>query len=100
MSGSAPPICGMLETAIYVDDLRRAHAFYGGVLGLQRVREMPRMMAYTVAPAQVLLVFNRSDIARRSGDARGHDPRSLCERPRALRLRHWRGGLFGLEGAS
>ncbi len=61
MSGSAPPIRGMLETVIYVDDLQRAHAFYGGVLGLQRVREMPRMMAYTVAPAQVLLVFNRSE---------------------------------------
>ena len=56
---SAPRIVGVLETAIYVDDLRAAHSFYGETLGLQRVLDTPRMMTYAVAPAQVLLVFQR-----------------------------------------
>ena len=60
MSGTpAPPIRGVLETAIYSDDLVRAHAFYGGVLGLGRVLDTPRMLTYGVAPGQVLLVFKR-----------------------------------------
>lgn len=58
-AGPPPPISGVLETAVYSDDLRRAHAFYGGVLGLQRVLDTPRMMTYAVAPAAVLLVFKR-----------------------------------------
>lgn len=73
---STPPIRGTLETVIYVDDLSRAHAFYGGILGLERVREMPRMMTYVVAPAQVLLVFNRaesrSDLNTPEGMIPGH----------------------------
>jgi catechol 2,3-dioxygenase-like lactoylglutathione lyase family enzyme len=56
---SAPPVRGVLETAVYVDDLERAHDFYGGVLGLDRALETPRMATYAVAPAQVLLVFKR-----------------------------------------
>jgi catechol 2,3-dioxygenase-like lactoylglutathione lyase family enzyme len=56
---SRPPIRGILETAIYVEDLARAHAFYGGVLGLERVLDSPRMLTYAVAPGQVLLVFRR-----------------------------------------
>jgi catechol 2,3-dioxygenase-like lactoylglutathione lyase family enzyme len=54
-----PPVRGVLETAVYVDDLQRAHAFYGVVLGLERVLDAPRMLTYAVAPAQVLLVFKR-----------------------------------------
>lgn len=72
----APPIRGILETAIYSDDLARAHAFYGGVLGLQRVLDTPRMLTYAVAPAQVLLVFKRGatreDIETREGMIPGH----------------------------
>src|SRR5688572_15111298 len=56
---SAPPIAGVLETAVYVDDLERAHAFYGAILGLARVLDTQRMMTYTVAPGQVLLLFRR-----------------------------------------
>ncbi len=59
MSRKPPPIRGVLETAVYVDDLERAHGFYGGVLGLERVLDTPRMLTYAVAPAEVLLVFRR-----------------------------------------
>lgn len=60
-SGHAPPIRGVLETAVYSDDLARADRFYGELLGLQRVLDTPRMMTYEVAPAQVLLVFRRGE---------------------------------------
>jgi catechol 2,3-dioxygenase-like lactoylglutathione lyase family enzyme len=56
---SAPPVAGILETSVYVDDLDRAHRFYGEILGLDRVLDTPRMMTYVVAPGQVLLVFRR-----------------------------------------
>jgi catechol 2,3-dioxygenase-like lactoylglutathione lyase family enzyme len=60
MSGRpVPPVRGVLETAVYSDDLLRAHAFYGGVLGLERVLDTPRMQTYAVAPREVLLVFKR-----------------------------------------
>jgi catechol 2,3-dioxygenase-like lactoylglutathione lyase family enzyme len=55
----APPIRGILETAVYVDNLAAAHRFYGDVLGLERILDTPRMLTYIVAPGQVLLVFRR-----------------------------------------
>ena len=77
MSGTpAPPIRGVLETAIYSDDLPRAHAFYGGVLGLERVLDTPRMQTYAIASRQVLLVFKRGatreDIETPEGLIPGH----------------------------
>jgi catechol 2,3-dioxygenase-like lactoylglutathione lyase family enzyme len=58
---AAPPVRGVLETAVYSDDLSRAHAFYGRVLGLQCVLDTSRMLTFVVAPAQVLLVFRRGE---------------------------------------
>jgi catechol 2,3-dioxygenase-like lactoylglutathione lyase family enzyme len=72
----SPPIRGVVETAVYVDDLVRAHAFYGGLLGLERVLDSPRMLTYAVAPGQVLLVFRRGmtkeDSATPGGVVPGH----------------------------
>jgi catechol 2,3-dioxygenase-like lactoylglutathione lyase family enzyme len=75
----APPIRGILETAVYVDSLERAHRFYGGVLGLPRVLDSPRMLTYAAAPGQVLLVFHRGmtqgDLATPGGVVPGHHSR-------------------------
>jgi len=59
MSAATPAIRGVLETAIYSDDLARAKEFYGGILGLECVLDTPRMLTFTVAAGQVLLVFRR-----------------------------------------
>ena len=59
---SAPPIAGVLETAIYVADLPRARAFYEGVLGLVPMFADARLAAYPVG-ASVLLVFLRGGTA-------------------------------------
>lgn len=71
-----PKIGGILETAVYVADLDVAHAFYSGVLGLNRMVAGDRLSAYDVAPGVVLLVFlrdyTREDMATPGGVIPGH----------------------------
>ena len=54
-----PRIQGILETPVYVDDLDRSHAFYHGILGLERMLKADRIHAYNLAPGQVLIVCLR-----------------------------------------
>jgi catechol 2,3-dioxygenase-like lactoylglutathione lyase family enzyme len=74
---TAPPLGGILETAVYVDDLAAAHAFYGGLLGLKRMVAGDRLYAYEAGPAQTLLVFHRGhtaeDVETDGGVVPGHD---------------------------
>lgn len=76
-SGSPPPLGGILETAVYVDDMAAAHAFYGTVLGLKRMVAGDRLYAYDAGPEQVLLVFYRGhtgdDVETPGGVVPGHD---------------------------
>jgi catechol 2,3-dioxygenase-like lactoylglutathione lyase family enzyme len=54
-----PPVVGIVETAIYVDDLDQAEAFYGDVLGLALIgREPGRHSFFRVGRDNVLLLFN------------------------------------------
>ena len=55
----APPIKGVLETPVYVDDLEVAHGFYHDCLGFERMVTGPRISAYDIAPGQVLIVCLR-----------------------------------------
>ncbi|MFG1359398.1 VOC family protein [Xanthobacter pseudotagetidis] len=55
---AAPPLGGVLETGLYVDDLARAAAFYEGVMGLVPMLADERFIAYPVG-ATVLLLFKR-----------------------------------------
>jgi catechol 2,3-dioxygenase-like lactoylglutathione lyase family enzyme len=52
-----PKLNRVLETALYVDDLDRAAAFYEVVLGLRRLTDDSRIKAYDVAGRSVLLLF-------------------------------------------
>ena len=54
-----PRLAGVLETALYVDDLPRARRFYEEVMGLSPVFADQRLCAYEVAPVSVLLLFPR-----------------------------------------
>lgn len=59
-----PALTGIIETALYVDDLERASKFYEGILGLQRIGgEQGRLHAYSVARRNVLLLFKRGATA-------------------------------------
>jgi catechol 2,3-dioxygenase-like lactoylglutathione lyase family enzyme len=54
-----PTLNGVLETALYVDDLDRARRFYEDILELSPIYEDPRLCAYAVGSRSVLLLFRR-----------------------------------------
>jgi catechol 2,3-dioxygenase-like lactoylglutathione lyase family enzyme len=74
---TAPPIDGLLETALYVDDLARSAAFFEHVLGLTAMFRSERLIAYDAGPHAVLLVFARGasteDSVSERGTVPGHD---------------------------
>ena len=59
MASPAPPLSGVLETALYVDDMERARGFYEGVLGLSPMFGDARLTAYPVGRRSALLIFRR-----------------------------------------
>ncbi|MEE4013374.1 VOC family protein [Roseibium sp. FZY0029] len=72
-----PKLDGILETAVYVDDMQAAHSFYSDILGLDRMVAGERLSAYDAGPAQTLLVFHRGhtgeDVETSGGVVPGHD---------------------------
>jgi catechol 2,3-dioxygenase-like lactoylglutathione lyase family enzyme len=54
-----PEIRGILETALYVDDLDRARGFYEALFGLSPLYSDQRLCAFDVAGRNVLLLFRR-----------------------------------------
>jgi catechol 2,3-dioxygenase-like lactoylglutathione lyase family enzyme len=91
------PPSQILETALYTDDLDAAEAFYGGILGLEKIaRAGNRHVFYRCGPG-VLLIFNpdETEIHYKDGQlpvpphgARG--PGHLCFRAEAAELEAWR----------
>lgn len=60
MAKQGPPIQGIVETILYVDDMARAAAFYREVLGLEPMTGDPaRFQSFAVGGRQVLLLFKR-----------------------------------------
>ncbi|QFS99560.1 fosfomycin resistance protein FosB [Labrenzia sp. THAF191b] len=72
-----PKLDGILETAVYVDDMETAHSFYSEILGLKRMVAGERLFAYDAGPAQALLVVHRGhtgeDVETPGGVVPGHD---------------------------
>jgi len=58
-----PLVTGILETALYVDDLLRAADFYKTILPLDVLQKDDRFCAFNVANRQVLLLFRRGSSA-------------------------------------
>ena len=54
-----PKLDGVIETALYVDDLDRARAFYQDALGLRAMNSDSRFLAFDVGGRSVLLLFHR-----------------------------------------
>lgn len=73
----SPRLAGVLETALYVDDMVRARAFYEGVMGLAPMVQDARLVAYPAGPGSVLLLFARgstlSEVKLAGGSIPGHD---------------------------
>ena len=51
---------GLLEVALYVDDMDRAAAFYGALFGFEVIAAGNRLYALAVQPGQVLLLCKRA----------------------------------------
>lgn len=72
-----PPVAGLLESALYVDDMARSVAFFGGVLGLTALLETDRLTAFDAGRQGVLLIFARgaslADMPSEGGVVPGHD---------------------------
>jgi catechol 2,3-dioxygenase-like lactoylglutathione lyase family enzyme len=72
-----PKLNSVVETALYVDDLSRARAFYEGSLGLPVLFANRRMCAFDVGGRSVLLLFLRGgsseDMPTPGGTIPGHD---------------------------
>ena len=59
MTPPSPALGRILESALYVDDLAGARAFYTAVLGGRVLLDTPRLVAVDVAGTSVLLLFQR-----------------------------------------
>jgi catechol-2,3-dioxygenase len=72
-----PTIKGVLETALYAEDIAMTSAFYERVLGLSAMFRSPRLVAFAVGSASVLLIFQRGEsgetIVSAAGTIPGHD---------------------------
>lgn len=57
MADTVPRVGGILETALYVDDLDRSRRFYAGLFGFGNIFQDGRMCAMEVPGGQILLLF-------------------------------------------
>jgi catechol 2,3-dioxygenase-like lactoylglutathione lyase family enzyme len=93
---------GVLETALYVDDLGRAARFYEDVLGLPALTSDARFCAYDVGGRSVLLLFQRGatlDTVKLEGGTipphDGHGPLHIALAIAADELAAWEQRLEG-----
>ncbi|MDR5867137.1 VOC family protein [Halomonas koreensis] len=56
-----PALNGVLETALYVEDMSRAQAFFEGVMGLAPFTSDHRFTAFDAGAGSVLLLFLRGE---------------------------------------
>jgi catechol 2,3-dioxygenase-like lactoylglutathione lyase family enzyme len=72
-----PDISGLLETALYVEDMERSVAFFRDIIGLRPMLETERLTAFQAGAAGVLLIFKRGasieDMPGLRGTVPGHD---------------------------
>jgi catechol 2,3-dioxygenase-like lactoylglutathione lyase family enzyme len=71
---SRPRPTHLLETALYVDDMERAVAFYREVVGLELLESWDRGSVLAAGPAQVLLLFRRGATAAGAETPAGRIP--------------------------
>jgi catechol 2,3-dioxygenase-like lactoylglutathione lyase family enzyme len=74
---AVPPVTGLLETGLYVDDVARSRAFYTRLFGFPVLVEDDRLCALDVAGRGILLLFRKggtTETVRIPGGAiPGHD---------------------------
>jgi catechol 2,3-dioxygenase-like lactoylglutathione lyase family enzyme len=97
MSNEAPSPPGILEAAVYAADLDAAEAFYGGVLGLERMMRAGNRHVFFRVGSTILLVFNPAETEHADPGARlpvpphgARGPGHVCFTASAEDLDGWR----------
>ena len=70
----APALTGVLETALYVEDVERSVAFYEDVMGFTKLFADRRVAAMSVEEKQVLLLFAKGGSQEMRTSERGSIP--------------------------
>ena len=92
-----PNVSGIIETALYVEDMRRSVEFYQRVFDFATLHTSERLTALRVGPGQVLLIMKKGESAEPSvlsfgvippSDASGHQHVAFGVAPE--RLDRWR----------
>lgn len=89
---------GILETALYVDDLEKAAAFYSQIIGLEQIAKVPGRHVFFRCGDGVLLLFNADETVKPpSPDARlpvpphgTHGDGHVCFRASAEEIDNWK----------
>ncbi len=71
---STPPIDGMIETSLYVENVERAHEFYTRVFGFDSLFSNDRAGGVSVAGEHVLLFFRKGATSEPITDELGTIP--------------------------
>ena len=71
-----PQVQGLLETALYAEDMHRTPDFYGRVVGFARIFTGDRLIAMDVAGRSVLLIFAKGAGNAPNSLPGGSDPTS------------------------
>jgi len=71
-----PKLTGILETALYVDDVERAGEFYRRLFGLERIAGDARLVALSVLGKHVLLLLKKGGSVQPHRSAGGVIPGS------------------------
>ena len=92
---------GILEAALYAQDLDAAERFYGGVLGLERIMRSGNRHVFYKVGQTVLLIFNPQETEVTDPDAHlpvpphgARGPGHLCFAASAEDIAVWRGRLI------
>jgi catechol 2,3-dioxygenase-like lactoylglutathione lyase family enzyme len=87
---------GVLESALYAEDLARAEAFYGGVLGMERIVAVEGRHVFFRCGEGVVLIFNpKATVEPPSNPAMpvpphgAHGPGHLCFRASGAEIDRW-----------
>lgn len=59
-----PQVAGVLETAVWVDDLDRAAAFYRVIFGFEPLDRSERGCAFSVGGRHILLLLSRAGVSQ------------------------------------
>lgn len=104
MQGTGPAIRGVVETALYVEDLERSERFYRRLFGSELLVSDQRMRALAAGRSQVLLLFlqgaSTDAVDIDGGTIPGHDGRGRLHVAFAIDaadVEAWRRRLADLE---